>query len=152
MKKIMIVLAVLMLLPLSGLFAQAAAAAQPQSYTILSFDVGYLPGYDLGTNNYVTHSYFGFNVRLANPLTVGAAVIGANQFLKVKYDVLPALRAVVGYGAGNRADLGVEIIPFRNKVSGLAAEFKINLEYLWDTTNPIDEGILYFGLAVGVGI
>jgi hypothetical protein len=151
MKKIFIVLAVLMLLPLSGLFAQAANA---QSYQILSFDIGYAPNYKIDTRAYATTTYFGLNVRLAESFTVGYAAIGAgNNFLKLKYDVLPQLRAVVGVGGlAASADLGVEIVPFRNKVSGLSTEFKINLEYIWATANPIDQGTLYFGLVVGVGI
>jgi hypothetical protein len=146
-----------MLLPLSGLFAQAATS---QTYQILSFDIGYAPGYDLtaGTGGFVTETYFGFNVRLADPLAIGFATIGGTtglNLLKVKYDVLPKLRAVVGYGLDTGfgwADFGLEIVPFRNKVSGLSAEFKVVVDSTWLATGSIGDGIIYFGLVVGVGL
>jgi hypothetical protein len=147
-KKIVVLLLALMILPLMGLAAQDAS-----SFTILSFDIGYAPGYDLDADETLTDSYFALNVRVADPLSVGFAIIGTTPttLLKVKYDILPKARAVVSFGNGI-VGLGFEAVPFIRKTSGLSTEFKLVLDYLWEPKSGLDAGKLYLGLDVGIGI
>ncbi|MDR0474604.1 MAG: hypothetical protein LBH43_13150 [Treponema sp.] len=147
-KSIILILAAL-ILPLAGLAAQ-----QPQTYSILSFDIGYGPGYDLKNKEVINLQNFGINVRVAGSLSVGAyygEVSGsAVKMLKIKYEMTPELRFMFGYGSGNLTSLGFEAAPFKRHISGLYSEFKLSPEYSFEPGN-IGEGKLLFGLFVGIG-
>jgi hypothetical protein len=153
----------LALVPLS-LGAQSAANAE---FRILSFDIGYAPGWDLEAREQTTPSVFGLNIRLADNFSAGFKTFkegGAiDNFLVLKYNFLPRLRAVVGFGAEDingvltpagpipASSIGVEAIPFSRSVGGLAVtEFKLAIEY--DAPfQDVTEGRILFALAFGIG-
>jgi hypothetical protein len=165
-KKILALLVALMFLPLAGLAAQDTG----NSYSILSFDIGYAPLFDfgngVGANNYRTPATFGFNIRVADAFSVGfvtyqqGTVINMS-LLKLRYDIIPQARVAFSYGydsagtAGNVVGFGFEGIPFQRKTGSLATEFKLGIDYLWVPSvaaKDISHGKLVFTLGVGVGI
>jgi hypothetical protein len=164
-KRIWVVFLVLMLLPLAGLAAQ-----EGNSYGILSFDIGYAPLFDfddtVGANNYRSPGYFGFNIRVADPVSVGFVTYQqpnaiSISLLKIRYDIIPQARVSLSYGydsiatAGSVVGFGIEGVPFQRKTGSLATEFKLGIDYLWlptVATKDIAHGKLIFALAVGVGI
>jgi hypothetical protein len=162
MKKKIVLAAVLvlMLVPLS-LGAQAAGNAE---FQFLSIDIGYAPGWGLGPNGgFVTPALFGLNIRVANNLSAGIQYMkeGAveDSYLLLKYNILPQVRAVVGFGVQDIAapppvvasSLGIEFIPFSRSVGGVAAtEFKLAVKY----DSPFADmttGKILFALAFGIG-
>jgi hypothetical protein len=74
----------------------------------------------------------------------------ALNMLKVKFDVMPALRASVGYG-GTQALFGFEVVPFRREVAGLFTEFKLLTDFLTAANFGYTTGTMRFQLAVGIG-
>jgi hypothetical protein len=161
MKKILILLAVLALLPLTQV------AAQSSGFKVLSFDIGYAPSYNVETGDTDVQSLFGFNVMVGDDLSAGFTIIdggGATGFslLSLKYQLIDKVKAQVslglfdpaGTGTGPTAvsGLGLEYAPFTRRYGEyLGTELKLRLEYLF-LANAIDDGLLYFGLAFGVGI
>ena len=127
MKKRFLILALAVLIPLAGL------AAQENAFNFLSFNIGY--GYNINTDGSGTPasvSTFGANFRVAGPMIVGFEMATPTlNLLKVKFDVIPALRAVIGYtGTDNRGLFGFEVVPFKREVSGLFTEFKMMVDYI----------------------
>jgi hypothetical protein len=158
MKKILILLAVLAVLPLTQ------AAAQSDGFKVLSFDIGYAPSYNVDTGATNSQSLFGFNVMVGDDLSAGFTIIdggGANGFslLSLKYQLIDKVKAQVSMGRQNPAGpgpfvsgLGLEYAPFTRRYGEyLGTELKLRLEYLFPNAT-IDEGWLFFGLAFGVGI
>jgi hypothetical protein len=157
-----------MLLPLAGLAAQE----EESSFSILSFDIGYAPLFDFGGaagNEYFTPMVFGFNIRVAGPLSIGfvsyrqgdtTPTVNLN-LVKIKYNIIPQARAVVSFGydsvgaVGNVTGVGIEGVPFQKKIGILVTEFKLGIDYFWvpaQATKDFDNGKLTFTLALGVGI
>jgi len=150
MKKSIIILIAILVIPMTGLVAQEGA------FTFLSFDIGQGSSIVVDTGAYNTDAMFGINFRVAGPMTVGftnysANVLGAAvSMLKVKFDMGPQIRAVLGYGTGTRTVLGFEFVPFRRGVGGLFTEFKLAPEYVF-TPTTVSTGRLVFPLLLGIG-
>ena len=157
MKKKIIVLAAIFILPL------AALAAQQQAFTLLSFDMGssftYAVG-DEGDDELGSYSSFGINLRVTGPLSVGfvyrngADPAMAGSLFRMKYDVTDLVRLSLGFGNDGTdvvTAMGLELIPFRRAVGGLFTEFKMLFDYDMPVDNP-DSGHLSFGMAVSIGL
>jgi len=146
-KRFLIIFIAFLVIPIAGL------AAQEGAFTLMSFDIGYGPAMSTSGGSLQTINTFGINVRVAGPMCVGfVSNTGGLTYssLKIKFDVRPQVRAVFGYGAGNRVGLGFEIIPFRRQASGLFTEFKIAPEYTF-TDTTVTSGTLIFPLTLGIG-
>jgi hypothetical protein len=158
MKKIIVLAAalVLTLVPLS-LGAQTTGTSE---FQFLSFDIGYASGWQFtaGGGAFVTPALFGLNVRVANSFAVGFQTLndGAtiDNYLILKYNFMPQIRAALGFGAQDgdpASSLGIEIIPFTRSVGSIAAtEFKLVVRY----DSPFDNmtnGKILFALAFGIG-
>ncbi|MCL2442421.1 MAG: hypothetical protein FWD13_03030 [Treponema sp.] len=141
--KLFVFLIAVLILPMTGL------AAQEGSYSFLSFDIGQSFNMNVSDGSLGSSSIFGINVRIADPLTIGVTTYGAASFFNIKYDIIPALRAVLGYGGGQTA-LGFEIIPFRRQFSGLSTEFKLAPVYTFTGTG-IGSGNIRACLLLGIG-
>ncbi|MDR1904900.1 MAG: hypothetical protein LBQ88_21790 [Treponema sp.] len=176
MKKLVIGLALagLILLPLS-LSAQTEAAGS--GFQIMSIDIGYAPSWDLNlTDNatpdqeaFIAPALFGLNIRVADNFIVGVetltgsnGVAGTDTYLNVKYNFLPRVRGVVGFGQTRlfaadvtkpepAAALGFEVIPFTRVAAGsVTTEFKVAFRYLATVTDLKNSGLV-FALAFGIG-
>jgi hypothetical protein len=154
----------------TGATDTATSAGNPE-FRILSFDIGYAPGWVLDQNEDTTPSLFGLNVRITDKLSAGIqTLIGAiggttytDNFLLFKYSFLPQLRATVGFGAQGdyitstpttflpASSLGIELIPVSRSIGGLAVtEFKVAFKY--DSPfEHLDKGKILFALAFGIG-
>ena len=158
MKKTFIILAVLIILPLASIAAQ-------DTFTLVSFDIGYGPSVTLvGSQDFTIAQSFGLNVRVTGPLTVGVLYRTNNYYLtggtpawqtgnmlRLKFDLTPVVRFGFGYGTNNHIALGLEIVPFRRQLSGLFTEFKLVTDYVF-TSSSLEEGALIFALTFGIGI
>lgn len=151
----------------------AAISAQEDSFSLMSFDIGFGMSYNMvGSGDVGSLQTFGINFRVADPLIIGGVfrrvTVGATEhssnMLRVKYDLMPMVRAMLSFGnhsiAGGAAaaytGLGFEIVPFRRQIGGLVTEFKMVTEYLF-RPNPtalqggLENGQLVFGIGVGIG-
>jgi hypothetical protein len=154
MKKILILLAVLTVLSLTQ------AAAQSDGFKVLSFDIGYAPSYNVDSGATDSQPLFGFDVMVGDDLAVGFTNIGgAISLLSLKYRLIDKVKAQISLGQAVAGPpvipwigLGLEYAPFTRRYGEyLGTELKLRLEYLF-AANAIDDGLLYFGLAFGVGI
>ncbi|MCL2293602.1 MAG: hypothetical protein FWC36_01870 [Spirochaetes bacterium] len=151
MKKKLIILFFAALLPLSSLAAQ-----QQGAFTLLSFDIGQgIIAYDFSAEENLRHTFFALNVRVADPLIISIATKkfdGADSGfgLKLKYDVLPFVRAVIGYGWDAHSLIGFEAVPFRRQVGGVFTEFKLVTNYMFPQES-VGDGKFLLGLALGIG-
>ncbi|MDR3148087.1 MAG: hypothetical protein LBU00_06925 [Treponema sp.] len=155
MKKVLIVMAALalILVPLS------VGAQTATEFQVLSFDIGYAPGWDLDRNTHVTPTLFGFNIRVADRLSAGLQMLkeGAainDNFLLLKYSFLPQARGTLGFGVRGTTQLcsfGLEMVPFSRPAGGTAVtELKVAVKY----DAPFAElakGTVYFALSAGIG-
>ncbi|MDR1210667.1 MAG: hypothetical protein LBK40_00390 [Spirochaetaceae bacterium] len=156
MKKILILLAVLAILPLAQL------AAQSSGYNVFSFDIGYAPSYNVNTGDTDSQTLFGFNVMVGNDLAAGFTLIGNStagfSLLTLKYQIIDRIKAQVSLGLQNPggspipvSGLGFEYAPFTQSNNSLNTELKLRIEYLFPN-NYVEQGWLFFGLALGVGV
>jgi len=157
----------------------ATVSAQQDSFSFMSFDIGYGMNFNMASDNVGSLQSFGINFRVADPIIIGgvfrrtsdgtAAVAGqhTSTMLRVMYDIMPMLRGVLSFGQHSigtgtgvlYTGLGFEAVPFRRQVGGLVTEFKMVTEYLFrpDTSLPaaqqggIENGTLIFGLVLGIG-
>ncbi|GHU20580.1 hypothetical protein FACS1894163_13610 [Spirochaetia bacterium] len=165
--KISALLLGLLLVPLAGL------AAQDNSFSILSFDIGYAPTYILGdvapgSDKYVNVATFSLNVKVTDPIIVGFGTYtlggGVLTTFNLKYQVVDKVRLGLSIGGMDGeavSGVGLEFVPFSRKVQNtVATEFKLTAQYLFfpdtsgtgfGTSAGIDKGALFFGLAVGLG-
>jgi hypothetical protein len=95
---------------------------------------------------------------VGDALFAGFTTLGTGtpiNLLSLKYAVMEKVRAVVMVGSDGSdpyAGLGFEIIPLGRKFGGsFGTELKLQGGYLF-TSDAIDEGTLFFGVSVGVGI
>jgi hypothetical protein len=151
-------------------FPLVLSAQQANSFQILSFDIGYAPGWVFDTSTQQIPQMFALNVRVADNFTVGFQTYNQGTdtlpMFNLKYDFLPGkARGTLAFGkepgsgtpvflaaAANVAALGFEYIPFtRNVAGGVTTEFKIGVQYLFETTD-LSKGAVVFGIALGVGI
>jgi|GEM_PF-3374334 len=155
-KKIaLLVAAVVLLMPL-------AVSAQ-EGFTFMSFDIGGGVAIDMnaasGDDMLLGLNSFGINFRLAAPLILGVSwnnYGGDGDFLtmfNIRYDITSFARATLGFGMGDTfyTGLGVEAVPFRRHAGGLFSELKLALGYYFNPTGGIQDGLLFLGLALGVG-
>jgi hypothetical protein len=158
MKKILILLAVLAVLPLTQL------AAQSDGYNVFSFDMGYAASYDVNAGTTDSQLFFGFNVMVGSDLSAGFTLIGegatADNFslLTLKYRIIDRIKVQASLGLQDPggtpqavSGLGFEYAPFIQSVNSLNTELKLRLEYLF-LNDAIDAGWLFVGLAFGVGV
>jgi len=156
----------------------ANVSAQQDSFSFLSFDIGYGMNFNMASDNIGSLQSFGINFRVADPIIIGgvfrrtsdgtaAAAQHTSTMLRVKYDMMPMLRGVLSFGQhtiGTGASqlytgLGFEAVPFRRQVGGLVTEFKMVTEYLFRPNSGLpagqqggmENGSLIFGLVLGIG-
>jgi hypothetical protein len=157
MKKIVVLLAVLALLPLSQ-----AAAQSGGTFDVFSFDLGFLQYYEPSTGvSGSNETLFGFNVKLSDNISAGFYTFymsaGTSNVLSLKYQLLEQVRGVLSVGRESIANqslagLGFEFIPLTRKHgSSFSTEFKLLAEYLIIGAD-LDKARLYLGLAMGVGV
>jgi len=171
-KKLSVLALTLLLLPLAGLAAQTGGTSGG-GFTILSFDIGYTPFFDLGKTEMGNATVFGLNVKVADAISMGSVmlttdndgVINTLMALRFKYDFKQAVRftGTLGKNGGGAfgsiaanaavAGLGLEYLPFgRKNQTGVYTDFKISLDYLFDPAGELDKGALIFALSVGLGV
>jgi hypothetical protein len=157
------VMAVLAAMVLGSLPVGAQTGSAGFQY--LSLDIGFAPVWDFDPANpdYVTVSQFGFNVRVSDSLIAGIQLFDyggtTSSFLLLKYNVLPRLRAVAGFGLippgtppNPAANIGVEIIPFtRTAGDTVITELKLGLSYVMPFDDPPGKSKILFALALGIG-
>jgi hypothetical protein len=146
---------VLILLPLSA----GAQTAENTEFQYLSIDIGYAPGWNLaGSGSQVMPSLFGLNIKVSDRLSAGIQTLteGAvrDNFLLLKYTLLPKVRATLGFGVQGTtpaSSAGFEVIPLSRSAGGLAAtEFKAAVKY--DAPfNDLTKGKILFALVFGIG-
>jgi len=164
MKKLLTILAVLVVLPLAGL------TAQQKAFSLFSVDLGYAPAYSLNDNKYYQVSTFGLNIKVTDSITAGFNMISTSDvnLLNFKYDVLPQVRVTLGTGVSGASalanvgltnsspliSLGLEGIPFQKNTNGLGTEVKLALQYVFAPTasNSLGKGVLFFGLNACIGM
>jgi hypothetical protein len=165
-------------LPLAALLALAflKGAAAADTFSILSFDNGYAPGYNLATGNLAVASRFALNVQIAEPLMASFVFIDGDntilpdyRMLRLGYQLIDRLRLCVALGSVTGAStapalaigtfvsgIGFDTVAFRRKFQeALATEFKVQVEYLFAPTVPaasMTGGILFLGLAFSIGM
>jgi hypothetical protein len=158
MKKTIILLAVLALLPLSQ-----AAAQNQNRFEVFSFDIGYAPSYVVsgGANATVNYTFFSLNVAVTDALTAGFTTIPTvtlgYALFNLKYQFLDQVRVVLSAGQETSgpldvAGLGFEYAPFSRRYgNSFGTELKLKVDYVFPV-NAVDTGTLFFGIAFGVGI
>jgi hypothetical protein len=164
MKKQFLMAAVVVFLALPA----AVHAQESGTFQLISFDIGYAPTWEFQGSNSVFLPSFALNIRVADGFTTGfqsyTIASGAVSLLNMKYDFIPSkVRGVLAIGADELffgsggtsvtvAGLGFEYIPFTKNVAGsVTTEFKIGLQYLFDTTD-VTKGVILFNLAFGIGV
>jgi hypothetical protein len=144
----------------------ALVAQTAGSFQLVSFDIGYAPGWKFEDSSAVSPQMFTLNVRVSDNFTVGFQTYsdGSNALplFNMKYDFLPGkARGTLAFGADGGvfltasnpvAALGFEYIPFTRNVAGsVTTEFKIGVQYLFETED-VSKGAAVFGIAFGIGI
>jgi hypothetical protein len=175
MKKIVILLMALALLPLANIAAQSRFG-----YNVFSFDIGYAPTYNLDSGAATNGNLFSLNVLVGDAFAVsftnvgvgvgpdGNTASGTNLF-SLKYPLLEKIRPVVSIGSTTDgtnsaavAGLGVEFAPFTRRFGdALATDLKLLVEYVFvaetsaaltiNSAGP-QYGTFIFGISFGVGI
>ncbi|MDR1210668.1 MAG: hypothetical protein LBK40_00395 [Spirochaetaceae bacterium] len=153
MKKILILLAVLAILPLTQL------AAQSDGFKVFSFDIGYAPSYNVESADTDSQPLFGLNIMIGDDLTAGftytALASTTYTLLSLKYQIIDKLKVLVSVGSDGTdpvSGVGFEYAPFTRRYGEyLGTELKLMVEYAFEP-GAIDEGRLFFGVALGVGI
>ncbi len=160
MKNIGLSLAALVLL-----LAMPIGAAAADTFSILSFDNGYAPAYNLQTGNWNVASEFSLNVQVADPLSASFVLINGDgtivpnyKLLRLNYQILDRARlgAMIGSSGTNLVSgLGFDVVAFRKKFQdAIASEFKLQINYLFQpaVAPGISGGLLFFGLAFSIGV
>jgi hypothetical protein len=162
-KQFLVLLLGLAVFPLS-LTAQTAA-----SFQLVSFDIGYAPGWGFEQSEVTIPQTFALNVRVSDSLVAGfqnySAGNGNLPLFTIKYDFLPGkARGTLAFGAepatnpvflqsgGPVAAFGFEYIPFTRNVAGsVTTDFKIGIQYLF-ATGDVSNSAAVFGITLGIGI
>ena len=149
-------------------FPLVLSAQTAGSFQLLSFDIGYAPGWVFDTSSMKIPPVFALNVRVADNFTVGFQSYSNGSdilpLFNMKYDFLPGkARGTLAFGKESStgvfldvdkkvAALGFEYIPFtRNVAGGVTTEFKIGVQYLFEIED-VSKGAVIFGIAFGIGI
>ena len=153
---------IVLLVAAAALLMPLAVSAQ-EGFSFMSFDIGGGVAIDMnaasGDDMLMGLNSFGINFRLANPLILGVSWnnVGASgnylTMFNIKYDMTSFARATLGFGTRGTfyTGLGLEVVPFRRQAGGLFSELKLALGYYFDPTGGIQDGLLFLGLALGVG-
>ena len=165
----------LIFLLLAFLSLACLTAQQADTYTIFSLDIGYNtifdPDPDPGDDSLYFFPSLGVNLRMSdrfsggvefNHITINSGLMGPIPLfinvVKLKVDAAPIVRAVFGYSSSQyfldssagAVDLGLEIIPYRQRTGGLNTELKFVFECLFDPSDPANYN-LRFGINAGIG-
>jgi hypothetical protein len=149
-------------------FPFVLSAQTVDSFQLLSFDIGYAPGWVFDAGEVKNPAAFALNVRMADNFTVGfqsySEGSGVLALLNMKYEFLPGkARGMLAFGKEPAASvyvannafvgaLGFEYIPFMRNVAGsVTTEFKIGAQYLFEMSD-VSKGAAIFGIMFGIGI
>lgn len=145
--------------------ALPVAAFGADTFSILSFDNGYTPGYNIGTGNWSVASRFGMNVQITDTLLAGfvfldgdGVIVPDYRLLRLGYQFMDKTRLSLSLGSTGAvlvSGLGFDVVAFRRKFQdALATEFKVQVDYLFQPTvaDGLTSGVLCVGLAFGIGI
>lgn len=151
-------------------------AAAADTFSILSFDNGYAPGFNLSSGNLAVASRFALNLQITDPLSAGFVFIDGDntvipdyRMLRLAYQFMDRIRLNVALGSVTGAStapavavgtlasgIGFDMIAFRRKFQEtMGTEFKIQIDYLFTPTVAnagLTGGILFFGMAFAIGI
>jgi hypothetical protein len=144
----------------------AVNAQQTGTFQLISFDMGYAPGWQIEQNDSVFPQLFALNIRVADGFTAGFQSYSeegntANLF-NMKYDFIPGkVRGILAVGSDKSlffspattiAGLGFEYVPFSRNVAGsVTTEFKIGVQYLF-AKDDVANGTVAFNIAFGIGV
>ncbi len=166
--------ALLLACAVAGLAVQRAAAADV--FSVLSFDNGYAPAFNLTTGNVAVASRFAVNVQLSEAMSAGFVFLDGDntvvpdyRFLRLNYGLLDRVRLNVSLGTVTGAStapavavgsltsgIGFDVVVFKRKFQDvLASEFKVQADYIFTPAvagTGVLGGILFVGFAVGIGI
>jgi hypothetical protein len=150
--------------------------AAADTFSILSFDNGYAPGFNLSSGNLAVASRFSLNLQITDPLAAGFVFIDGDntvipdyRMLRLSYQVIDKIRMNVALGSVTGAStapavavgtlasgIGFDLIAFRRKFQDtMATEFKVHIDYVFTPTEAaagLTGGILVFGMAFSIGI
>lgn len=150
--------------------------AASDTFSILSFDNGYAPAFNLSSGNLAVASMFSFNLRISDPLSVGFVFLDGDntvlpdyRMLRLSYQFMERIRLNIALGTVTAAStapavavgslvsgMGFDMIAFKRKFQDtLATEFKVQIDYIFTPTVAaagLTGGNLFFGLAFSVGI
>lgn len=140
-------------------------AAAAQGFSIMSFENGYVPAFNLGSNNWNVASRFALNIQVSDNVSSGFVFIDGDgtiipdyRMLRLNYKLLN--RASLGLSIGSTGatmvtGLGFDIIAFQRRFQdALTTDFKVQIDYLFQPTvaNGLTSGVLGMGLAFSIGI
>lgn len=142
-------------------------AAMAQGFSIMSFENGYAPGFNLTStvNNWNVASRFALNIHVSDRVSSGFVFIDGDgtiipdyRLLRLNYKLLD--RASLGLSLGSTGTtmvtgLGFDIIAFQRRFQdALTTDFKMQIDYLFQPTvaNGLTSGVLSMGLAFSIGI
>jgi len=157
---------IILLVAVAALLTPLTVSAQ-EGFSFMSFSIGGGVAIDVEAEDsddmLLGLTSFGINFRLADPLILGVSWnnfsegVGSLTLFNVKYDITHLARATLGFGIGSGAidgfhtGLGLEIVPFRRQAGGLFSELKLALGYYFNPDGGIQNGLLFLGLALGIG-
>jgi hypothetical protein len=145
-----------------ALVAARGAAAQTDESPIIHFENGYQAGYSLAHSDVGSALDFAIAFGLSDKLQAqvafvqGDAVFDSYRLLGLSYALSPKLGVTMEAGQGSAtgavAGLGLYATLLSRNLSGsLQTDLKLKLNYLAPVSG-FSNGIVCFGLAVGVGI
>jgi hypothetical protein len=153
MKKIIILLAVLALLPLANAGAQS-------SFTVFQTEISWGPAYSPGSSAWETVWGLGLAVMVSDNIAVGYNHVWASTPLDIfslKYRLQNQLRALLSISpdfsatALTSVGLGFEYIPFSGRAGPGATEIKLLMEFFFALDN-FTNNRLFIGLGLGLGV
>ena len=154
----------------------ARAASAADTFSILSFDNGYAPAFNLSSGNLAVASRFALSVQIADPLSASFVFLDGDntivpdyRMLRLNYQFLERVRLNVSLGSVTGAStapavavgtlasgIGFDLVAFRRKFQeALATEFKVQIDYLFTPSVAaagLTGGILFLGCGFSIGI
>jgi hypothetical protein len=163
MKKLLLVAVAVIFLTLPA----AVNAQQTGTFQLISFEIGYAPGWQIEQNANMFPQLFALNIRVADGFTAGfqSYAEGSNKanLFNMKYDFIPGrVRGILAIGSDTQlffspdnstiAGLGFEYAPFSRNIAGsVTTELKIGVQYLF-TKDNVANGTIAFNIAFGIGV
>lgn len=136
-----------------------------QGFSIMSFENGYAPGFNLGNNNWNIASRFALNIHVSDKVSSGFLFIDGDgttipdyRLLRLNYKLLD--RTSLGLSLGSTGasmvtGLGFDFIAFQRRFQdALTTDFKMQIDYLFQpaAADGLTSGVLSMGLAFSIGI